>query len=429
MVHFGSSGIRLPADAALLDISLKTGLILGHRYPRVIVGSDTRTSSPAIKHALLAGLMAAGANPVDAGIVPTPTLAISAKKYDCAVMVTASHNPPEYNGLKLLNPDGSPFDRSQQQYIESGLQSGSVAAASWDKFQPKVERKTNASELHIRHIRRQFKYSYNVRVVVDCGGGTATAITPRLLEIMGCQVHVLNGTPTGLFPRPSEPVEENLSGLKRAVREQGANLGLAHDGDADRVMAIDERGRFISGDALLSIFSKELGARKIVTTFDASMGIDDLGISVLRTAVGDNNVSEGLRTGGDFGGEPSGAWIFPRSSFCPDGIYAAALLVEIASRKKLSTLAASVKAYPILRGAVKGTLRLEKLEGELTRMLKPVTVQRTDGFKFIMADGWVLVRPSGTEPKIRLTVEAKTQDRVRYIYDQAKNLIMESVLA
>ena len=423
---FGTSGIRRLADASLLDISLKAGLILGQRYHRVIVGSDTRTSSPAIKQALFAGLMAAGATPYNAGILPTPTLAMAAKNYDCAVMVTASHNPPEYNGIKLLNPNGSPFNSEQQQYIEEGVSAGSLSTASWNVFQ-NVEYKRDAVNQHIRHIRRRFQCCYNVRVVVDCGGGSATSITPRLLEAMGCEVHVLNGTPTGFFPRPSEPVEDNLLDLKRSVKELGASLGLAHDGDADRVMAVDDCGRFISGDALLSIIAQELGAQQIVTTVDASMAIDELGISVLRTAVGDNNVSEALRAGGDFGGEPSGAWIFPRSSLCPDGIYAAALLVEIASRKKLSVLVDNLPKYPMHRGSVTGKISLERIEPDLFAMLNPVSVQRIDGLKLVLNDGWALVRQSGTEPKVRLTVEAKTAARAQSIYEQVKNLIVESI--
>lgn len=241
MKLFGTSGIRRLADATLLDVAQKTGLALGQRYHRIIVGSDTRTSSPAIKNALFAGLTAAGAKTDDAGILPTPTLAIAAKNYECAVMVTASHNPPEYNGIKLLNPDGSPFNSEQRQYVENNVYATSLSTTSWDMFQ-NIQYKHNAVDQHIEHILRHFQSDCSIRVVVDCGGGSATAITPRLLDRMGCEVHVLNGTPTGFFPRPSEPVEENLLELKRMIKELNANLGLAHDGDADRVMAVDDLG-------------------------------------------------------------------------------------------------------------------------------------------------------------------------------------------
>jgi phosphoglucosamine mutase len=156
------------------------------------------------------------------------------------------------------------------------------------------------------------------------------------------------------------------------------------------------------------------------------MTIDDLGIQVTRTGVGDNDVSEALRSGGDFGGEPSGAWIFPESSLCPDGIYAAAVLVDLVSKRKLSVLAGALTQYPIRRGSVKGIIDPGKFESALLKMLKPLTVQRIDGLKFNMEDGWVLVRVSGTEPKTRLTVEARTTDRANDIFEKVENLILES---
>ena len=212
----------------------------------------------------------------------------------------------------------------------------------------------------------------------------------------------------------------------RTVVETRADLGLAHDGDADRVMAVDERGRFIRGDDLLAIFAGATRARKIITTVDASMTIDDLGVPVTRTAVGDNNVSEALKAGGDFGGEPSGAWIFPESSLCPDGIYAAAMLVEIASKGKLSQLVDALKHYPIRRGSAKGSVNIDKLKPVLVAALKPVSLQQIDGLKLNLEDGWALLRPSGTEPKMRLTVEAKTETRMNEVFKTIENLMLES---
>jgi phosphoglucosamine mutase len=358
-------------------------------------------------------------------VLPTPTLAFAAKEFDCAVMVTASHNPPEYNGLKMLNPDGSPFDIEQQRQIEDCIESGGGETVTWDLYKSLSCTNTAVGE-HIESVRKRFKLNYKIRVVADCGGGAATSITPRMLEALGCQVHVLNGTPTGYFPRPSEPIEDNLAELMRTVVETRADLGLAHDGDADRVMAVDERGRFIRGDDLLAIFAGATRARKIITTVDASMTIDDLGVPVTRTAVGDNNVSEALKAGGDFGGEPSGAWIFPESSLCPDGIYAAAMLVEIASKGKLSQLVDALKHYPIRRGSAKGSVNIDKLKPVLVAALKPVSLQQIDGLKLNLEDGWALLRPSGTEPKMRLTVEAKTETRMNEVFKTIENLMLES---
>jgi phosphoglucosamine mutase len=424
---FGTSGIRRVADYTLLDISVRLGLVLGKKFKNVIVGTDTRTSGPSIKSALIASLLASGSRVCDAGIAPTPTLAIAGKNFDCTAIVTASHNPPEYNGIKLLNPDGSPFDEKQQEFIENCINDNAISTVPWNDYQ-NIQYEYNAVERHITHIRKCFPNKYNTRVVLDCGGGAATVITPKLLKELGCEVYVINGTPTGFFPRPSEPIEDNLSDLKKAVIDFKADLGIAHDGDADRVMAVDDCGRFISGDVLLHIMSSELRTHKVVTTIDASGIVDELdGVSVIRVAVGDNNVSEKLKIEGDFGGEPSGAWVFPQSSLCPDGILGAALLVKIAANKKLSLLANNVNKYPIRRGYISGKIVIESIKEELLALFNPVSVLKIDGIKIILDDGWVLIRQSGTEPKIRITVEAKSEDRVLYIYNKVEHLIMNRV--
>jgi phosphoglucosamine mutase len=341
-------------------------------------------------------------------------------------MVTASHNPPEYNGLKLLNPDGSSFDSAQQLQIEEMLDAGSLAAAGWqdiksaDVFQGAIER-------HIQAIAKDFPKQLNLKVVVDAGCGAASEITPRLLRALGCEVVPLDCYYNGFFPRPIEPVDANLENLKKTVVASGAALGIAHDGDADRMMAVDEKGRFVSGDKLLAILAGAVGARDMVTTLDASMAIEDLGIKVRRTRIGDTWVSEELRKGGDFGGETSGAWIFPGISLCPDGIYAAAVIIAAASKQKLSELADALPAYPLRRGSIPGdSMSMENIEAGL-RDLEPLEISRLDGLKLTFSDGWLLARPSGTEPKIRLTVEARTVDRVAQLYEAALGAIRKSM--
>jgi phosphoglucosamine mutase len=424
---FGTSGIRRLADGYLLELALKAGLAVGRRYSRVVVGNDTRTSGPAIKDALTAGLLAGGAKVYDAGLLPTPTLALSARDLDCAVMVTASHNPPEYNGLKMLNPDGSAFSPDQQHEIEKTVAESSFETISWEEYKP-LEVRNGAIEQQIEHILRDFPHKFNIKVVLDCGGGAGSVITPFLLQKMGCDVISINSNPTGFFPRISEPVEDNLGDLMQKVKECGADLGLAHDGDADRVMAVDERGRFINGDKLLYILAQGLRASKIVTTVDASMMLDEAGFSVQRTAVGDNCVSEALKSGGDFGGEPSGAWVFPQSSLCPDGIYGAGLLVSIASRQSLATLVDDIPGYPMYRGVVHYGGKIPfAMETSLISAFQPISVVAIDGLKLNLTDAWLLVRPSGTEPKLRLTVEARTETRMQEVYNKAMDIIKEQL--
>ncbi len=425
MSLFGTSGIRRLADRELVDLALKMGMAVGRVYSSVVVGSDTRTSGDAIKHAFAGGVLAAGGRCLDAGTAPTPTIALAARGFAAAAVITASHNPPEYNGIKLFNPDGSGFDEKQQGEIEKVVLNGNIPIASWDAMKSR-ELLGNAVEQHTAHIRRYFPARLGLKAVLDCDCGAASVISRDLLEKMGCEVIPLNCKPSGFFPHPIEPVEANLSGLIKATRENKAALGIAHDGDADRMMAVDDRGRFIPGDKLLVLFAQELQAKEVVTTVDTSMSIEDMGFHVTRTKVGDSFVSDVLRQGGDFGGEPSGAWIFPASSFCPDGIFAAAQIAVMAGKCSLAERVDKIPSYPLLRGGVEGRAAITRLEDRLSA-LKPVSIDRVDGLKLIFADGWVLVRPSGTEPKMRVTVESRSEARARELFEGALTILRECV--
>ncbi len=423
---FGTSGIRGLFGEELVHLALRVGLAAGKISDSVVVGGDTRTSSDALKHAALSGLLAAGARCEDAGVVPTPTLGLAAAKFSAGMMLTASHNPPEYNGIKLLNPDGSAFDSAQRKRMEELVSGDTPVAAAWEEVKSGVGY-DGAIEQHMERIMRDFPADLRLKVVLDCGGGAASVITPHLLRRLGCEVVEVNCRPAGSFPRGSEPVESNLTGLIGAVKESDAALGIAHDGDGDRMMAVDDRGRFISGDKLLVIFARALGAKGLVTTLDASMAVEETGFDVRRTRIGDVYVSEELRSGGEFGGEPSGSWIFPAVSLCPDGVYAAARIAAIASQQKLSRLVDDIPAYPILRGSISSDGGLTSgLESRLMA-LEPVSVDREDGLKLKFKDGWLLIRASGTEPKIRLTAEAKNEARAHQLYDAGAGIIRDYV--
>ncbi|MFA5317136.1 MAG: phosphoglucosamine mutase, partial [Dehalococcoidales bacterium] len=348
MKLFGSSGIRIPFDRNLLSIALKVGLALGSRYESIVVGRDSRTSSAALKNTLTGGILAAGAGYADAGLVSTPTLALAARNFAAGAMITASHNPPEYNGIKLFNPDGSAFDTDQQHEIEEMVLSDSTTCAPWQKIVNGTDY-TGAIEQHIKRIRQDIPSDINLKVVVDAAGGAACLTTPRLLQEMGCEVIRLNCDPDGHFPRNSEPTEANLEDLMSLVRETGADIGIAHDGDGDRMVVVDENGQYLSGDRLLIILAREMGASEIVTTVDASMVIEEMGFKTSRTRVGDSFVSQAMKKQAcQFGGEPCGAWVFPQVSLCPDGIYAAARITAIARRQKLSELAREIPQFPLI---------------------------------------------------------------------------------
>ena len=422
MYLFGTSGIRRIVDKRLIELAFKVGLAVGEIYDSVVVGSDTRTSSSALKHALISGVLFSGSSCHDTGVLPTPTLALAARNFRAGVMITASHNPPEYNGIKLINPNGASFDSAQCREIEELVLADLATTAPWGSIKSSNSLSGAVAE-HVERICRDFPGGLGLRVVVDSGGGAAYHITPHLLARLGCEVVTVNCSPNGFFPRPIEPSKSSLRGLAQVVRGSRAELGIAHDGDADRMMAVDERGRFIPGDKLLVLLARDLGAREVVTTLDASMIVDEMGFKVTRTRVGDTYVSEELGRGGDFGGEPSGSWVFPGLSLCPDGIYAAARLVAIASRQRLSHLVDDIPSYPILRGSVSGDgVKI----AELTRWimaLAPLSVSDVDGIRLTFADGWLLVRASGTEPKLRVTAEAKSRGRVRRLYDDALKAI------
>jgi phosphoglucosamine mutase len=418
---FGTSGIRRLADRNLLDIAFKTGIALGQIHRDIVIARDTRTSGNAVKYALLSGLLSAGVTCHDAGLTPTPTLAINLKKTQIGIMITASHNPPEYNGIKIFNPDGSSFDSRQQIELEKIINQTQMTV-SWDKMQSDCQLYPNAVENHIDHIMKDIPPLPPIKIVVDCGCGAASVITPNLLRRLGCEVIAINSHPSGFFPRNAEPTEANLGTLMSICRQLNA-IGIAHDGDADRMMAVDEQGRFISGDKLMVILARHLKAKEIVTTIDASMVIEEMGFKTIRTPVGDTYVSEKLRRGGDFGGEPSGAWVFPTSSLCPDGIYTAAVTAVIAAGNSLSSLAGSIPQYPILRGSIANngidfTLIVRSLNG-----LGESAIDNSDGCKLIFSDGWLLCRPSGTEPRIRITAEANTEARVHDLYDRVVKTI------
>ena len=401
--------MRAVFDEKLLNLACQIGHALGTIHNDIAIARDTRSSGAAMTQAVCAGLKSSGAAYRYYGVAPTPTLAYLTRRHQAGLMITASHNPPEYNGLKLWNPDGSSYDAAQQEMI-TALLANTPAYPEMEPTQP-PQADTEACEAHLERIRGELQGGSYGRVVVDAGGGAAAHVTPALLEGLGAEVIRLNCAPTGDFPRPSEPTAENLAELSRRTVTAGASAGLAHDGDADRLMAVDERGRFIPGDKLLLIFARSLGAKSVVTTVDASMIIEESGLDVRRVPVGDTAVSAALRDWGEFGGEPSGSWVFPSLSLCPDGIYAAALLTRIANSQKLSEMVDSLPDYPLLRSKVPADgIIMDDIEKAL-KALEPGEIDYTDGLKAVFEDGWLLIRPSGTEPLVRITAQGRNRAR------------------
>ena len=290
---FGSSGIRQEFGADLVDVALRVGSAVADAAPRIVVGRDTRTTSELLEHSVIAGMLSAGATVQTCGIAPTPTVAYAARDVNAGCMITASHNPESYNGVKLLNPDGSAFTRRQQVAIEDAL-----TKSHWVGWNEQgCVTSVDAIAAHQEAILDAVSLSRPVTVVLDCGNGAGSVTTPELLARMGATVIELNCNISGRFARPSEPLEANLPYIGEIVRKRGAACAVIHDGDADRMMAFDDRGRYIDGDHLLILFAKYLDRKRVVTTVDASMAIEEVA-EVRRTPVGDSFVSEELLSWG-----------------------------------------------------------------------------------------------------------------------------------
>ena len=408
---FGSSGVRRLYGRELCDTGLLLGASLGRQAGRVLLGRDTRTTGPALANLVAAGILGAGGEVRDAGVVPTPVIGFGARFCDAGVMITASHNPEEYNGIKVFSPDGSSISPEQQVQIE-----GELATPPWSAWDRQGDRRGfDACTPYSDAVLRERIPLSDLSLILDCGNGAGSMVSPALLSRQGVQLTCIACNPAGRFVRPSEPTAEHLAYLGGLVRSRGAAGAVVHDGDADRMMAFDGRGRFISGDHLLMLFVRYLGANEVVTTADASMAVEELA-TVRRTPVGDSFVSRELARWGAFGGEPSGAWIFPGHSLCPDGPYAAALFAEMAAEWDIAAEVDSLPSYTVVR---------ESLACEYARevLLALGAENPTDGIRLEDEQGWCLVRASGTEPKLRLTAEGKDPAQAKAMLRKGRDRI------
>lgn len=438
---FGTSGIRgkVGSDITLelaLDIGRAIATYINVNNSKIVLGYDSRTSNVMIKNAVTAGLLECGCNVVDLGMVPTPVVGYATMqlKARAGIMITASHNPPEYNGIKLWNPDGMAFRQNQERKIEKIVHEKKFNTVSWEKI-GKLEEMDFSSE-YIDNLLNVVDIKPGIKVVVDCANGAASYISPIVLRKAGCSVVSINSQPDGFFPgRLPEPSQKNLVELMKVVKATEADIGIAHDGDADRMVAIDEKGRMADFDKLLAIVSREIGG-KVVTTVDASLCtdkcMDEVGGQVIRTKVGDVHVAESIMDNeASFGGEPSGTWLHPNFCMCPDGILSALRVIELVQKYgPLSKQLDDVPSFPTLRDKVdcenfQKKPIMKEVEAKLSNLLDEVVeVNHIDGVRISMEDGsWVLIRPSGTESFIRITLEATSDEKAQMIRDKCSSFI------
>lgn len=443
MSLFGTSGIRGPVgDIVTGELALSVGrAVATEDADRIVVGRDPRESGEWLLEAATAGARECGADVIDVGMVATPTLAraVGSEDADAGIVVTASHNPPEDNGLKLWNPSGQAFDAAQSGRIEERIESGEYALGSWDESGGRSVLE-DANERHVEALVEAVGGDGSLdglSVVVDLGNG-AGGVTLTALERLGCDVEAMNAEPDGGFPnRPSEPTAENCEALCERVAETDADLGIAHDGDADRMMAVDELGRFVPKDVLLALFARETASEgtRVAVPVDTSLVVEDemgkIGASVTHTKVGDVHVAE-RATEPDvvFGGEPSGAWIWPDETLCPDGPLAACRLAATVVETPLSELVDGVVSPYLRRENVETERKEAVMERVATRVPETypdAELLTIDGVRVGFSDGWFLLRASGTQPLIRVTAESRQEERAEELGEIALELVDEAI--
>ncbi|XRO75138.1 phosphoglucosamine mutase [Methanocaldococcus sp. 28A] len=443
---FGTSGIRMKNLSP--KIAYKVGLAIAKKYKNVVVGRDTRTTGKVIESALIAGILNGGGDVTTIDIVPTPVLGFNSRNYDVGVMITASHNPPEYNGIKLFNKNGLAFNKKEEEEIEEIIFNENFVEVEWDKVGD-IWKDCKAIKNYMEYILKNVEVNEKFNVVVDCANASACLVSPYLFTDIGCHVISVNSHIDGRFVgRLPEPDEKNLRKTMDMIKGLNSNemsyIGIAHDGDADRMVAIDEKGRLADFDKLLAAFSRYIvektNNKKIVTTVDASMIIDeylkDLDVEIIKTKVGDVAVAEEIiKNSAVFGGEPSGTWIHADIHLTPDGILSGLRVLEMLEfyNKKLYEILDEIPSYINLREKIPcENDKKEKVmnyvieNGESLFKTIPETV---DGARFNLENGWILIRPSGTEPYIRIRVEAKDKSLAKELLEKGLKLVKDALIS
>ena len=397
--YFGTDGVRGIVGQDLtpeLVEQLGRAATLWSDGGRVFVGRDTRESSEELEEAFGRGVVAAGGNAVLAGVLPTPAVALLA--LDLGAVISASHNPPEYNGVKLFDGEGRKLTDAAEEEIEALFDVPFAGSPG------QVDHVGVAEESYLEHIVERFGTDLSgLELVVDCANGAYSEIAPTAFERLGAEVTAIGCDPDGTNINVGYGATD-LSALQQAVTSSGADLGVAFDGDGDRMLAVDARGEVVDGDQILAILMLHLGVDLVAVTVMANLGLhrlaEERGIRVVTTDVGDRYVLEALRReNGILGGEQSGHLIYLRDHVTGDGLAAALLLCGALGGRTLEEAAAVMPRFPQAKENIRVASKelSEALLEEVDRLNK-----RFDGH------GRVLVRPSGTEPVIRVLAEAET---------------------
>lgn len=428
--YFGTDGFRGEANVDLtVEHAFKVGRYLGYYFGkekkdgervRVVIGKDTRRSSYMFEYSLVAGLTASGADVYLMHVTPTPSVSyiVRTDEFDCGIMISASHNPFYDNGIKIINNHGAKMDAAVENEIESYID-GEIPELPYAKKED-IGRTTDYSMGRNRYIgylmtipTRSFK---NLKVGLDCANGAASTVAKAVFDALGAKTYVINNTPDGTNINTGCG-STHIEGLQKFVKDNGLDVGFAYDGDADRCLCVNEKGELVDGDAILYICGKylhekgKLNKDTVVTTIMSNLGLykafDAEGISYQKTAVGDKYVYECMiENGYILGGEQSGHIIFSKNARTGDGVLTSLKLMEVMVENKcaMSELTRGLEIYPQLLENIRVTSKETVMnDADVLAAAKKVETELGD-------DGRILLRESGTEPLIRVMVEAKTDE-------------------
>ncbi|WP_224270683.1 phosphoglucosamine mutase [Haloprofundus salinisoli] len=447
MKLFGSSGTRGVANEQLtpefvLRVAKAAGTVW--KVDRAAIARDTRTTGELFSNAAASGLASVGVDVDRLGVTPTPAVTRYCEVEGVpGIVITASHNPPEYNGVKLVGPDGVELVVERLERIEDHILAEEFDTVAWDEV-GETRRVESANRDYVDEmlatVDREKIAAAGLRVALDPGHGAGALTSPDFYRELGCEVVTVNGQADGHFPgRKPEPVEKNLGDLGRLVRAADADVGIAHDGDADRAIFFDERGGYIEGDASLAALSAA-GLSKGDTTV-AAVNVsqrlvdvcNDVGATLELTPIGSTNLITRIRELWAEGetvpvaGEGNGGVFFPDYRLVRDGAFIGAKFLELVAEKPPSEIVAPYTDYHNVRVNL-----VYDTEAELNAMLAAAEkyAERADadpniidGYRLDYGDAWVLVRPSGTEPKVRIYAEARETNRAEALAEDARSAL------
>lgn len=434
---FGTNGIReVVGERLTAPFLTRVAGAIGAMVPAgppIVVGRDGRTSSRAFAEIMRSTLALAGHRVIDVGMLPTPAIQLEVRRFSAqlGVIITASHNPPQFNGVKLIAADGLEVTRAFEEGVENGVERNETPTAPFSQVGD-VQLDVSGADRYVGAILARVDVpriaARKFTVVLDCGNGASVATSPTLLRRLGCRVITLNGHVDGTFPgHLSEPTPANLADLALAVPAVGADLGIAHDGDADRAVFVDASGRYVAGEETLTLFARDEVEKAhggiVVTPVSGSQAVEDaiapLGGSVVYTRIGSPAVAHAMQERhAVFGGEENGGLIFPAHQLARDGAMTAAAALDLLARRgsDLGHVLAEIPRYALVKEKVACPIELR--EKVIERVLAALThdsekVVTLDGVKAYRTGGWVLLRPSGTEPIFRIFAESKDESRAR----------------